>query len=315
MKGVEMLKQLEKQAFNDLTMFFWNEKEGNFSFSAAEKISSPSITAVCTMAIKNYESGKPNWLKKNKSKIEHYLVNSYPWTDAGKHYQNTMAMAFGYLGLKAVDSKNDKLYKQALEFLESQQNDADGGWFFSKKLGESSHPYFTCWALRCFLEDGIDESRWENVITPAFYYLLGAYKEYHLYPTTYNLIRHSLSSIETKCKIFLTEEEVETLNNLYEYKVERFQGKDGTWKSEPAVINSVYFRKTLFSLKNLYLLSSRDYNIISDVYAKMFEWIKHNHMQPGWPSDTEPVPTGLSWTTGYILLGLTEYRKALKKYA
>ena len=308
-----MISDLERLAFRDLTRSFWNKRNGNFSFSSLEKISSPSITAVCTMAIKNYESDKPNWLTERKPQIEKYFVNSYPWMDAGKHYKNTMAMSFGYLGLKALDSKNDNICNETLEYLEDQQN-PDGGWFFSNEIDDQSNPYFTYWALKCFLNENANDSHWSKIVMPTFYYLMNSIKKFNAYPTTYNLIRKGLYDIEKKYKDFMTDEELNQFNNLYEYKIGRFQNKDGSWKHEPAIINSAYFRKSLFSLKNLYLLSSRGYKVISNIYSNMFDWIKNNHLKPGWPSDSERMTHGLSWTTAYVLMGLTEYKKAINQY-
>ncbi len=245
-----MVKSLETQAYNDLIKHYWNDSAGNFSFSINEKISSPAITSICVMAINNYENPKGIWLKSNKIKIEKYLEDSYPWKDAGKHYQNNMAMAFGFLGLKTIGSRNKKMMDETIEYLKFEQN-SDGGWFFKKEIDSNSHPYFTYWVLRCFLTLEPSDLLWLEVIAPAYNNLLESIKTNYMNPTTYCMVRHILHLVYETYEEFLDDSLRQEYRNLREYKVERFQNKNGSWKQEPTVISSAYFRKSLFTISSV----------------------------------------------------------------
>lgn len=308
-----MITELEKKAFSDLTNKFWNPKEGNFSFSKNELVSSPSITTACVLAILNYGALGNKWIRQNKPKIIDYYKKDFPWMDAGKHYKNVMAMSFGIIGLNSLGHKEKKIKGEVYSYLKKEQNE-DGGWNFNKEYSESSHPYFTYWALRAFITSNISVNIWEKHIRPAIEYLINSLPKYKKHSTTYLMIRHISKMVLDNCQGVMDEDMQEILLKLPVYKIDRLQYADGTWKSEPAVINSVYFRKSIFTLKNLYFLSELDENLVSDKYQKMLGWIDKNYLSPGWPSDSEASPTGVSWTTAYLLLGLTSYKNALKEY-
>uniref|UniRef100_UPI004056FC66 hypothetical protein n=1 Tax=Candidatus Electrothrix sp. TaxID=2170559 RepID=UPI004056FC66 len=308
-----MITELEKKAFSDLTKKFWNPTQGNFAFSKNESVSSPSITTACILAILNYGDVGQNWIIKNKSKLAKYYENDFPWMDAGKHYKNVMAMSFGIIGLNLLGHKNSSIAEEVYSYLREQQNE-DGGWNFNSKYSETSHPYFTYWALRAFLSKGVDKKMWDNCIMAAIKYLIRDIPSYRTRTTTYLMIRHISKLVLGNCTNFIDDNMEKTLSNLPNYKIDRFQFADGTWKPEPAVINSAFFRKSIFTIKNLYFLSELDDNLLSDKYSKMLNWINKNYLDPGWPSDAESSPTGVSWTTAYLLLGLTSYKRVLKDY-
>ncbi len=308
-----MITEFEKKAYDDLIAHYWNPSRGNFSFSKNEKVSSPSITTACIMAIKGYGAEGEKWIKKNRGKIKDYYLTDYPWMDAGKHYQNVMAMSFGLIGLDILEAQNKKIKLECINFLKEQQNE-DGGWSFTKMYSENSHPYFTYWALKALIANEIVDETWENHILPALEYCLGTIRSHATHPTTYLMIRHIIKIIQESFHVFIDEKLEKRIKNIPIYKIERHQYQTGAWKPEPAVINSAYFRKSIFSLKNMYFLSQLDERLVSDKYQKMLNWIEKNYLNPGWPSDSEASSIGVSWTTAYILMGLTSYKNALKLY-
>lgn len=308
-----MITELEKKAYDDLVKHYWNPSKGNFSFSENEKVSSPSITTACIMAINNFGADGKKWIDKNKERIERYYITDYPWMDAGKHYKNVMAMSFGLIGLNILGTRIKKIQSECNVFIKEQQND-DGGWSFTKEYSETSHPYFTYWALRALLTSEINAETWKNHILPALEYCLGAIRSYSKRPTTYLMIRHIIKIIHESFQVYIDDKLEARIKNVPLYKIERHQYQNGSWKAEPAVINSAYFRKAIFSLKNMYFLSQLDEKLVSDKYQKMLNWMEKNYLNPGWPSDAETSPIGVSWTTAYILLGLTSYKNALKVY-
>lgn len=313
-KEINMIDKLAKMAYNDLIYNFWDDKINDFTFSENERICSPSITSVCLWAIREYEEEfSGNWLSDEKINIIHEkLTASFPWTDAGKHYKNVMAMSFGFLGLHKTKIENS-LSLEVIEYLISQQNE-DGGWFFNKEHGKNSNPYFTYWALKCFLSIDVQKEHWDKVINRAFVFLINQYPKNKINPTSYLMVKDSLYHTFNKYKEFMSSELVEEYKKLRDYKLDRLQYSNGSWHKEPAVISSAYFTKSLFTLKNLYFITNSNTLIVSDVNQKMINWIYDNHQEPGWSSDMEESQIGLSWTTAYLLLGLVSYKRALEKY-
>jgi len=308
-----MITELEQKAYGDIVNRFWNPEKGNFSFSKIESVSSPSITTACLLGIQNYGEEGEKWIKKNSLKIEEYYLEDYPWMDAGKHYKNVMAMSFGLVGLSVLSTKENTKVPEGIEYLKEQQND-DGGWHFNSAYSEFSHPYFTYWALRALLANQIDAHTYEEVILPALNFMVRNIPMFKTHATTYLMIRHAIKLVSEECEIYMNDDLKESLSKLHIYKLYRFQLANGTWKPEPAVISSAYFRKSIFTLKCLYFLSELEDKLISDQFQKMLNWIEANYLDPGWPSDADSSPIGVSWTTAYLLLGLSSYKIALKTY-
>lgn len=305
-----MIKELMNNAYHDLTVSFWDDKLKNFIFSENERITSPSITSVCLWAILEYNSSD-GWIEKHKTDIQTSLIKSYPWTDAGNHYTNNMAMAFGYIGLLKLNSKENQLLNEVKNYLCDNQNE-DGGWGFNEKIPES-HPYFTYWVTYSLLLSSPDEVLWDNHISKSLKYYLEIIRAHNSHPTSYNMIQHGITLITTKYYDYIDESLQKTLQKIKKVQIERYQYKNGDWKNEPPVVDAAYFKKTLFSMKNLYFLSETDYKPISETYANMLNWIQSNYKSPGWPSDANHSVKGFSWTTAYILLGLLSYKRTLEK--
>lgn len=309
-----MIQELRERAFNDLVNIYWDSERKHFKYSQSENISSPAINSVCLLAINSMENRGKEWIYKHRSELISTFLKDNSWTDAGGHYNNTMATAFGIIALSLLDPKNKRLSKEYKFLIESQLE--NGSWsFLGYKAGDyEEHPYFTYWTLRALLEREEALELWPNTIRPAFYYLCEAAKEFSTKPTSYCMIRHGLSLIENNFGLLFDEDDNRALASIYQYKIERHQRKDGTWKQEPEVVSRANFRKSLFTIKNLYFLTGINYKTISDIHSNMITWIDDNYHDPGWSSDTEASHKGVSWATAYVLMGLSSFDSALKDY-
>lgn len=309
-----MIQELRQQAYNDLITTFWDSSKSHFKYSQNENITSPAIIAVCLMAIESMGEVGDKWIDAHKLKLEKSLLKNAKWTDAGGHYENTMATAFGVLGLNLLKSTSPRIVAGHSFLLDSQLE--NGSWSFlgATANDEEDHPYFTYWSVRALLCHEESHALWKNTIRKAFYYLCEAAVTYSSRPTTYCMIRHGLYLIKTRYEEWFDENDKKAIASIHNYKIERHQRKDGTWKQEPEVVSRANFRKSLFTMKNLYFLSEMRYKTISDIHSSMVSWIDVNYRAPGWGSDTEASRIGVSWATAYVLLGLSSFDSAIKSY-